>query len=64
MHTTNAHAHNRKQSTKVLRELIQMTMMTENRKIFRASRNIQIGATRLSALPSVVTNNARVSSRP
>ena len=34
MYTTNARAHNRKQSTKVLRELIQMTMMTEKLKNF------------------------------
>ena len=34
MYTTNAHAYNRKQSTKVLRELIQMTMITEKLKNF------------------------------
>ena len=34
MYTTNARARNRKQSTKVLRELIQMTEMTEKLKNF------------------------------
>ena len=46
----------RKQSTKVLRELIQMTA-EKNWKIFRASRDVQMDATRLSALPSAVTIN-------
>ena len=53
----------RKQSTKVLRELIQMTA-EKNWKIFRDSCDVQIDTTHLSALPSAVTINARVSSRP
>ena len=66
MYTTNAHAYNRKQSTKVLRELIQMTTMTEKVKNFPRFTRYRYTNRRYASLCTAFRSgyiNARVRSR-